>query len=526
MRRKKILFVATVLAIGAGIAPLVVAGHMSEKRALQAEQDYLAANARWTMRRANLNLTQAEQGLRAIEQERWQDCSPAHIARMRQLAVDNPAIDEIGYYQHGRLVCTSWGTVDKLVLYGTPDQIRPGGFALFASVKPQVSGAGAMVVLSHRSHNALVARERLVDVLTNRPMTLGIATEDGRPIAAAGAVDAHTFNQIVTGVAEGADDDHLFATTHGNQLIAFAIADRASLQRRIDGERWALLPIGLLVSVVLIGLIAWVSRLRLSPYHALAIAIRKREFVANYQPIMDLSSGQCVGAEALIRWRLPDGAHVMPDVFIPLAEETGLISKLTDLMIERVVEDLSRMLNEERSVHVAINIAAEDFDSGRFLPVLAHALERSGIQPGQIWIEAVERGFINTPAARRTIEAARAAGHLVAIDDFGTGYSNLSLLEALPLDALKIDKAFIDAIGRNAATSVVTPHIIEMAHGLGITIVAEGVETPAQEAYLRAAGVQLAQGWLYSPALPADAFVSFYRQRNGGVEPAFLRSVA
>lgn len=526
MHRKNILFVAAVLAICAGIAPLFVAGHMSEVRALQAEQEYLAANARWTMRRANLNLAQAEHGLRAIEKEGWGACTPAHIARMRQLAVDNPAIDEIGYFQNGRLVCTSWGTVDKLVLYGTPDQIRPGGFALFASVKPQVSGAGAMVVVSHRNHNALVARERLVDVLTNRPMTLGIATEDGRPIAATGAVDAGIFRQIVTGAAEGADDKHLFATVHGNQLIAYAITDRASIQQRIERERWALLPVGLLVSVLLVALIAWVSRLRLSPYHALAIAIRKREFVANYQPIMELSSGQCVGAEALIRWRLPDGAYVMPDVFIALAEETGLIAPLTDLMIERVVEDLSHMLNADRTVHVSINIAAEDFDSGRFLPVLTQALERSGIQPSQIWIEAVERGFINTPAARLTIAAARAAGHLVAIDDFGTGYSNLSLLETLTLDGLKIDKSFIDAIGRNAAASVVTPHIIAIAHSLGITMVAEGVETEAQEAFLREAGVQLAQGWLYSPALPADAFMAFYRQRNGGEQPAFLRSVA
>ncbi|AHE52722.1 EAL domain-containing protein [Sphingomonas sanxanigenens] len=526
MRRRKILFVATVLAVCAGIAPLVVAAHVAETRALRAEQDSLAANARRAMRGANLNLQQAEQGLRAIEKERWQGCSPGHIARMRQLAVDNPVIDEVGYYRNGRLVCTSWGTVETLVLYGTPDQIRPGGFALFASVKPQVSGAGAVAVLSHRSHNVLIARERLVDVLTNRPITLGIATKEGRLIAAAGAVDAGIFHQIVTGVTEGADDNRLFVAVHDNQLVAFAIADRASFLGRIDQERLALLPIALLVSMMLIGLIAWAARLRLSPDHALAVAIRKRELVAHYQPIMDLASGRCVGAEALIRWPLRDGAHAMPDLFIPLAEKTGLIAALTDLMIERVVEDLSPMLNADRSVHVGINIAAEDFDSGRFLPVLAQALERSGIQPAQIWIEAVERGFINTPAARRTVETARAAGHLVAIDDFGTGYSNLSLLEALPLDGLKIDKSFIDAIGRNAATSVVTPHIIEMAHSLGITIVAEGVETEAQATYLRDAGVQFAQGWLYSPALPADAFMSFHHQCNGGVPPSTLRSVA
>lgn len=526
MRRQKILLVAAVMALCAGILPLLLAAHLSQLRALQAEQDHLAIYARWTMRRANLNLKQAESGLRAIQGEGWDACTPAHVARMRQLAVDNAAIDEIGYFQNGRLGCTSWGLVEKEVLYGVPDQVRTGGFGLFASVRPQVSGAGTMVVLSHGRHNALIARERLVDVLVDRPMTLGIATDRGKPIAVAGTADTGTIQRIAAGEMEGSDSRHLFAGVRDNELIAYAIADRAAIQARLDRERWALLPVGLLVSAVLIGLIVWVSSLRLSPYHALAIAIRKCEFVANYQPILELATGMCVGAEALIRWRLADSSHVMPDVFIPLAERTGLIGKLTDLMIDRVVEDLSRMLNEDRSVHVAINIAAEDVESGRFLPVLARALDRSGIEASQIWIEAVERGFINTPAARRTIEAARAAGHMVAIDDFGTGYSNLSLLESLPLDALKIDKSFIDAIGRNAATSVVTPHIIEMAHGLKIAVVAEGVETEAQEAYLRDAGVQFAQGWLYSPALPADDFVAFYRERNGGKLPAPLRSVA
>jgi sensor c-di-GMP phosphodiesterase-like protein len=181
------------------------------------------------------------------------------------------------------------------------------------------------------------------------------------------------------------------------------------------------------------------------------------------------------------------------------------------------------MLTAERSVHIAINIAACDMESGRFLPILKAALARSGVSPSQIWLEATERSFMDAEAARRTIEAARAEGHMVAVDDFGTGYSSLSLLETLPLDALKIDRSFVAAIGKDTATSIVTPHIIDMAHSLKFNIVAEGVETAEQEEYLRKAGVEFVQGWLYAKALPADAFVAYFRKRNGGKVSPFLK---
>lgn len=192
-----------------------------------------------------------------------------------------------------------------------------------------------------------------------------------------------------------------------------------------------------------------------------------------------------------------------------------MISDLTDRIIEQVVADLAAILAAEPELHVAINISADDMHSGRFLPVLAAALNAAGVRPQQVWLEATERGFLHVETARATIEKARAAGHLIAIDDFGTGYSSLSLLEQLPLDALKIDRTFIAAIGKDAAKTIVTPHIIEIARSLGFGAIAEGVETAEQEAYVRAAGVRLAQGYRYAPALPADAFIAFFRNRNG-----------
>ncbi|WP_426227352.1 EAL domain-containing protein [Pararhizobium sp. DWP3-4] len=249
-----------------------------------------------------------------------------------------------------------------------------------------------------------------------------------------------------------------------------------------------------------------------SPLADLEIAVRNREFIVHYQPIVELKTGICFGAEALVRWRRPDGSLVRPDLFIPLAEESGLIMPITDQVIEAVIMDLNGTLVQDRTLHIAVNLCAADIKSGRILDVLEAKLADTGIRPEQIWLEATERGFMDIDAARVTLTKARERGHSVAIDDFGTGYSSLQYLQGLPMDALKIDKSFIDTIGRDTATSSVTPHIIDMAKTLGLYTVAEGIEVEEQAGYLKAHGVDFGQGWLFSKALPAAAFIAYQRR--------------
>jgi len=227
-----------------------------------------------------------------------------------------------------------------------------------------------------------------------------------------------------------------------------------------------------------------------------------------------LSTLEGVVAGAAVVLRRPDGSLVRPDLFIPLAEDTGLIEALTDQVMDNVIADMRDLLVQDRSAHIAINLAAEDVSSGRALKVLTQKLQGTGIHPQQIWLEATERGFIDIQRARNSLAATRRAGHCVAIDDFGVGYSSLHYLQQLPLDALKIDKSFIDAIGTDSATSPVTSHIIDMAKTLGLFTVAEGVEAPAQLAYLQSRQVEFGQGWLFSKPLPPEAFAAFHWQRK------------
>ncbi|WP_144267621.1 EAL domain-containing protein, partial [Comamonas thiooxydans] len=321
-------------------------------------------------------------------------------------------------------------------------------------------------------------------------------------------------------------------------LVAFALIDREHARYKTSVDWRYILLVGGGISFTLIGFIVWVSRLQLSPAKALEQAIRNREFVVHYQPIIELSTRRCIAAEALVRWQQQGGRLVPPDQFIPLAEASGLISSLTNLVVETVTSEMGTLLRSKSDLHVSINISVHDIESAQFLLGLTAATAKAGIDQSQIWLEVTERSFMNVPAARKTIAAARDAGFRIAVDevtersfmnvpaarktiaaardagfriavdDFGTGYSSLALLDGLPLDALKIDKSFVDAIGHDAAQNIVTRHIIGMAHELKLAMIAEGVETREQETYLKNAGVQFGQGWLYAKALPAEQFIA------------------
>ncbi len=230
-------------------------------------------------------------------------------------------------------------------------------------------------------------------------------------------------------------------------------------------------------------------------------AIRQQNFYVEYQPIVELHSRRVVGAEALVRWKSPQG-NVQPDHFIPLAEDRGLIHLITGQVLSIITQDLPRILEIDPNFEVAINMSAGDLRSGRTIEQLDRLLDTTAAQPHNIGIEATERAFLHDPETAELIGVLRRKGFRVAIDDFGTGYSSLACLQSLSLDTLKIDRAFVETIDTNGATSQVVLHIIEMARSLHLEMVAEGVETEEQAQFLLRRGVRYAQGWLFDRPVP------------------------
>ncbi|WP_050478287.1 EAL domain-containing protein [Herbaspirillum rhizosphaerae] len=511
MSRSRIIVVTGLATILCATLPLASMLYFSWKRAVSEEQARLAVYAQRAILRSNISLDEIRSALHALEPLTMQPCSEQHIARMRQLTVNTRSIEEVGYFEQGVLKCTSWGHAEKYATQTPIDFVTADGMQVSLRMMPAVTQGNTMVAFHYGSHNVLTVPSRFADVIVEPGIQLATATDQGYVLGDLNGPDPLLIRDIIANPVNSIDDDNLIATARGSGLIAVALEPRSFLFQRLHRQQLMLLPVGLLIAALMIAVVIWAVRRRLSPLGELSLAVKKREFIVYYQPIIELETGLCIGAEALVRWQRPDGSMVRPDLFIPLAEESGLILPITDQVIAHVVADLRATLAAERHLHIAINLSADDIKTGRALTSVQAALKHTGIEPQQIWLEATERGFMDVDPARITLTKARALGHAVAIDDFGTGYSSLSYLQSLPLDSLKIDKSFIDTIGTDSATSSVTPHIIGMAKTLKLKIVAEGVETQEQADYLSRHEVEFVQGWLYAKAMPAAEFIAYYR---------------
>jgi diguanylate cyclase (GGDEF)-like protein/PAS domain S-box-containing protein len=253
---------------------------------------------------------------------------------------------------------------------------------------------------------------------------------------------------------------------------------------------------------------------RLEMENGLRRAVERREFLLHYQPKVDLASGGIVGFEALLRWQrpannkgvpLPPGL-VSPMEFVPLLEETGLIVPVGEWLIDAACAQIQawRLAGIEPRP-IAINLSARQFNDKNLAATIKRALEVHFVESFLIELEITESSLMyNTEEAIATLQYLKSLGLRISIDDFGTGYSSLSYLKRFPLDALKVDRSFVRDITSNADDAAITSAIISMAHSLGLKVIAEGVETEAQLAFLRKHGCEQMQGYYFSKPVPAD----------------------
>ncbi len=246
---------------------------------------------------------------------------------------------------------------------------------------------------------------------------------------------------------------------------------------------------------------------RLEEPVALRRAIARRELRAHFQPIVELSTGTTVGLEALARWKHPERGLLGPDQFIPIAEETGLIVPLGAWIIDHALAQLAqwRTAPEAGDLFVAVNLSARQVRDRRLVDEVARALHRHGIPPRCLHLEITETVVMDSlEMTIDMLERLRALGVRLIVDDFGTGYSSLAYLKRLPVDTLKIDRSFVDGLGRETSDMSIIDAICNLARALNLNVIAEGVETIEQVGILRTLGAQAAQGYLWSRPLPAD----------------------
>ncbi len=245
--------------------------------------------------------------------------------------------------------------------------------------------------------------------------------------------------------------------------------------------------------------------------------LERGEFVAVFQPKVKLETGELVGAEALARWRRPDGAIVSPGVFIPIAEELGLIGKLGKQVMRDACFAAAGWNRRGIVSSVAVNVSPHQFDDPDFVASVYKALDDSGLPPNLLELEITESAAVaDGDRVARTMWPLRNRGVRLAIDDFGTGHSNFAAITRLPFDVFKIDQQFVRALSTDPHAPAIIEMILAMAEALGQETVAEGVETKEQADFLLRRACTIGQGYYYSPPLPAeefDAFVRSYRPR-------------
>jgi sensor c-di-GMP phosphodiesterase-like protein len=232
------------------------------------------------------------------------------------------------------LKCTSWGTTEEEVEQKASDFTTADGIDVSVQLRPPVSQSHPNIALQYQAYNFLVDPGRLIDVMIDPGIGLALATEGGPEMAALNARDAALVRSLVANPREGMEAGSLFAMARGDGWVAVAMEPPSAMANNLRRQQLLLLPAGAFLAAFIVGIVAWFSRKRLSPLGELTLAVQKREFIVHYQPIVELRTGRCAGGEALVCWRRPDGTLVRPDLFIPLAEDSGLTKPITDQVVE------------------------------------------------------------------------------------------------------------------------------------------------------------------------------------------------
>ena len=262
---------------------------------------------------------------------------------------------------------------------------------------------------------------------------------------------------------------------------------------------------------------------RLTLERDLREALQKGEFEVHYQPIFELGGRRITGFEALVRRRHPVHGLISPADFIPIAEDTGLIVELDRLVLAEACQQMRRWRDETgQPLDLSVNLSSQQFERSDFLPAVEKVLKASGFPAERLHLEITESLLLNNaPHTHERLSQLRALGIALHIDDFGTGYSSLSYLERLDADTLKIDRSFIGKMLQHPRSSELVKTIISLAHTFGMSVVAEGVETEAQLAYLRSLSCDYAQGYLLSKPLPPERAIALIEEKKRASEGHF-----
>jgi sensor c-di-GMP phosphodiesterase-like protein len=496
------------LALGTFVSVPSLAWKESQRESYDAATELTLRYAREVLHRTDEAASQAQEAIEQLRRANQPPCSGAELALMRQLDLTSTYLQAVGRTRDGTMLCSSMNGQS----FGLgKDVFRTAtGVNIYLKVPLEISATTPLIAIERDGFAVLIHRNLPLDSLAASPeVALGVFQLDRKNYRGAELERGDIRRIWLTQAgskreASFIDGDRVVAVSRSTRfrIAAVAALPIAAFDDRTQAIAWRLVPAGALAGLAVAVAIGLLAQRQASLAGSMRAALRRNEFFVLYQPIIELGTGRCVGAEALMRWRRWPDELIGADLFIPVAEQSGMIGMLTKRMVQIVQRDGGAYLAAHPDFHVALNISATDLESNAIIGLLDDFMAHSGAQPSNLIIEITERCFVKGETAKSVIAGLHERHIEVAIDDFGTGYSSLSQLELLDLDFLKIDRAFVDTIGTSAPTSQVVGHIISMARTMGLRMIAEGVEHEIQAQFLKSQEVQYAQGWLFGKPIP------------------------
>lgn len=473
--------------------------------------------AQLALDKSELVIRQADLVSDAAERYQGQVCTPAHQKRMLNIIRGYLYINELIYARDNHFLCSSLiASVNGYTIAPADYKREPNVSIYYYRDTPFFSGY-KMTYMQRGNYVAVINPLFWSEVMSDDPtLQWGVYdTVTKTFFSLSNEASAATFSPLIRlNDLTVQRNGYLYATVYSTKRPIAAIV-ATSYQRLIThfyNHLIFALPAGILGSLVLLLLWLRIRQNYLSPKRKLQRALEKHQLFLYYQPIIDIKTEKCIGAEALLRWPGEQGQVMNPAEFIPLAEKEGMIEQVTDYVIDNVFRDLGAYLATHADRYVSINLSASDFHTSRLIARTNQKTEQHAVRPQQIKFEVTEHAFLDVDKMTPIILAFRKAGYEVAIDDFGIGYSNLHNLKSLNVDILKIDKSFVETLTTHKTSHLIAEHIIELAHSLGLKTIAEGVETEAQVNWLRKRGVRYCQGWFFAKAMPPQVFMQWMEQ--------------
>ncbi|WP_233989924.1 EAL domain-containing protein [Pectobacterium brasiliense] len=475
-----------------------------------------------TVKHAEKIIQQATSALDILEKNYPPYCDNFHLGLLRKVAYDNDYIQDIVYIDGNRPRCSSMMNDINTMFLPEPDFRYKDIYNIWYKVESPLNKNKPMIYVGATRHLVVLNPRSFLDVPSYsyniRYALLEKNKLDGRVILS-DSMSSSIYSRLTAG---GNNPDRFYIDDKYYVLKPLPDSDLALMVRADKPVKlsfyltifFSVLPVFMLISLLLSEIITRKYLVIQSPRYVFNQALRQKEFELHYQPIIKLDTAQVVGCEALIRWRHSDGRLITPDSFIPMIRQVGLMKELTLFVINEALQTACVLRNRYPEMFVSINLEAAEFEDIAVFNYLVEQIAVYDLDGANVNVELTESSMIEPQKAAPMVELYQQKGVDVAIDDFGTGYSGLSYLERVKANKLKIDKSFVGNISDHSPTDIVLSHIVSMAHCLNLHIVAEGIETPAQEAYLKSLGVAYAQGWLYSKALTQEDLLAFLAARS------------